>query len=1735
MDLFGSVRKFYPDWKPDMVKNRRDLTTAAIGKTRTKASEQIKKDKGVIAELEGGERAQAAVFPNSEVVPLSKGILEVEPLQKRRLDDAAAEVERLRKELAAAGQKRKLEANAGGDSTQASRDASRVNDLRKMNEALSGKLRAAEANLEAMRARMAAAPVENEVKALNQRIERLEQEREAMGMALKTSRGDHTEALSKIEILTADMEIMREQAEELRQKEANLERDLQTERAVANEVVAGQRRQMEALEKNLEEKSRQLKAANEQISSLKQELDESRAAYQELWQEKEALLMERDQMSALLKLNESGRIEELIEQNMGLAKSLREANERVERMSKDSNAAKDDVIDALRDLAIAKSQINRLHQEKKDQDKRMEELRQRLRDEEMALMGGMVQADPAEVEMLREVIQRQLRVQERRNQAKELLVEAARSLGKEDESLNEAIKLFDGAELELSEEERELVADQQVDGEFISPFARDRKTVGMATSQLNKELESYDRAATKAYLAGRLLPTRELYEIMIEQHPGHVPALCKLGVVQMKLGETAKAVEAFQKAFELDNDNAYANRMLGFSYLKMGDMASAELYVQRAVELAPDDARSYLVLGTIDFQMNRLESAEANFKSSISVDPVPSEPYFNLAILHVKLGSCANDEADSARPTEQAAGPKSLSERLSETNGYTQDEDGNWTVKSDKRSQYDSQRDSAYFKGKIEKDQYKTGSYAKKSWWGSKDYGKQEYSGNTDGSRFMTEARQAGQQARFDGQTANVKGKFETNTLGREAARESGFSAIDKPSSSSVESARSSYKAPSIVGWQEQREMSAMASARANARMALMLALGKLQETGGPDQRITATASLMGDSANNYAGGTDPASGHSSWVGVWKSGTVRMPGEASEAYDPARPDDREFLGWLVSSESPADVEDLGYAGASIADEVEIFKGIDAASSVMVPKVPVTDSNGLPGSYAYWVEDEGVKADISWSEDEFADTERKQANRLSAIPGPDFDVFGGPFSGKTNYPLEQQGTWLEDLEKATSPADIPLVVNAPADYDWLDEKRHDITLHSRGVLADVQRGGLRRDLSLAFEMDGDADISGSEQPAKFNSQEEFAGGSDRLTSTGSAPGMPVRERYLWRDTKNSDGPFSGDIVRSDAVLRGPTWWALRDYANLYKRLRKSGSNYTLDARARYPNTSAGVTLWVTKGTQTEEKYGPTQLREYLTKNSGSSISDGISYLLRDPNGPITMEPGEPANFGTDPSGNRLDATPMEGLTQFNPLASLYATDVWHATHPSSLFMTVSSTSSNDLYNNYGINFPTNDNGNWGEAYSSSGSTHVPLLDIPASPPISLAAFSHANLGVITSDPMRMVANSRTSPFVNPKSIYQEVKTYENTPTAQDSSWQANNALFDRYFLSGLAPAYSIGSGGYNETGSLEDTIEKFYSDDFREALANPVLMPHIPLGKTEEEIIDELGEDDGYKKLAAYSLVNGVFNVNSTSVAAWEAFLRGNRDLAVNYASGSAESSGGVPFPSGTSPSEQGSGSNQYWAGFARLDNTQISALATAIVEQVKLRGPFMSLADFVNHRVGTPVNQDTHYAGALQAAIDLSGINGSVSSAGGGIATAYPTGSSEIFGSGGVPSDMGDRTTASGIPGEITQADLLLPLAPRLTSRSDSFRIRAYGETLSKDGTTVVARAVCEAVVQRMPEYMDPDTDADNNLPWSEAWGANNTPWSTNTPTTSSLNEMNQTYGRRFKIVGFRWLHSTEV
>jgi Tfp pilus assembly protein PilX len=1197
--------------------------------------------------------------------------------------------------------------------------------------------------------------------------------------------------------------------------------------------------------------------------------------------------------------------------------------------------------------------------------------------------------------------------------------------------------------------------------------------------------------------------------------------------------------------------------------------------------------------------------------------------------------------------------------------------------------------------------------------------------------------------------------------------------------------------------------------ARANARMALMIALGELQKAAGPDQRVTATATILGSATNPYATGTTAADGRKHWLGVWNT----------NGYSPADPDNKTFVRWLVSGDQNQ-LDTIADADTAAADDFAIFEGVDAAgnadpaSTVKVPKVEVaTATPGNSSYYAYWVEDEGVKVDLAWNQGSFTDADREQAARLSTAPGPDHSVFSGPFATGVSHPLASGSGYIDKLEKSFSPADMPLVMADTADHsEWLKANRHNMAMNVRGVIADVKKGGLRRDLSLAFEMD---DAAESESAGLFNQQTtEFVGNGDKLSSPYPTPGTSLNARYLFRDygpdpntdplTPGAGNPFSDDMTQPLDFVRGPSWWLLRDYANLYKRMKtpSSGTGHALSARAYFPNRSVtqdlvdlhsvqgskiGVNheigstyrplrasyapvllavngifslkyegdqlklvvdpfyiIWNPYNTQiTAEKFAITWQYGFMggvkfqhTFPNGTQVIHGrdsakpaggsqegfvhyagnktgatgsVSYLISDltmgpgevmifsppdtadrsananeyndellpgmnytttsgiefnefPNmnggnwAPITVPSGEAgshtigvhlslisraawnlynhletslpapgilanqltteANFGdnlsgsefsTNAAGTRRNPNLIKGVPNF-PLSYLFSelsdtkkpfamismltqssdmdfprTDGYLnpkmevfsqlnvtpilrtrmekvSQQPFNLYMKAQVADGyNNLINNIGVDidaFGDGSNGFYGKNYAlAEGDKQFPLLDIPRAPMHSLVQLSGANIGTRLFEPTNAIGNSWKPPYIPQDSIY-----WNSRFTYSDVFWQANDALFDRYYLSGIAPGFAIGSGGYSATGSLNNTLKRFYgidpadptqSVDPATAQANPALEPHMPSSKTAADIITELTptstNHDGYKKVGAYSMIKGAFNVNSTSVKAWRAFLQGNKALALESVQGTTESGTGTPFPLASTTSN--TSSNNGWEKFSRLTDDQIwddndtpsdltddTGLAVEIVNQVKARGPFMSISDFVNRRIGI---DSRSYQGAIQEAIEQADING-------GQSTGIRAGTSDVIPNYKAFSDswkiklngaqwyvsddfpyaadpyLGNRNCSTGIPLEINQANILLPLAPRLSARSDTFRIRAYGEVRDADDN-IIAQATCEAVVQRLPEYLDPNTDAGNNEPWDD---------DSETPT---LNPTNQTYGRRFEIRSFRWLDQSEV
>ncbi len=251
-------------------------------------------------------------------------------------------------------------------------------------------------------------------------------------------------------------------------------------------------------------------------------------------------------------------------------------------------------------------------------------------------------------------------------------------------------------------------------------------------------------------------------------------------------------------------------------------------------------------------------------------------------------------------------------------------------------------------------------------------------------------------------------------------------------------------------------------------------------------------------------------------------------------------------------------------------------------------------------------------------------------------------------------------------------------------------------------------------------------------------------------------------------------------------------------------------------------------------------------------------------------------------------------------------------------------------------------------------------------------LSLGQFQQVNLSPYLWQPAFPIGNSDASPYTDREAIAGINSRKVGAMTAADVGFKPNNSatasipgnsmmdlsyllnenLWDRYFLSTI-------TGTPNLLQSLPNSRLRFTAN-------------------TTASDASSLQNFD----TAAANLENfGALNVNSTSVEAWKALLTSFRNLKLESQSGQSNADNTVPVVRSLSPIEDkvnftlssrtaadygnltGAQSKDYRkmvSGFRFMDDAMIQALAERIVDEIRMRGPFLSLADFVNRRLVAP-------------------------------------------------------------------------------------------------------------------------------------------------------------------------------
>jgi hypothetical protein len=259
--------------------------------------------------------------------------------------------------------------------------------------------------------------------------------------------------------------------------------------------------------------------------------------------------------------------------------------------------------------------------------------------------------------------------------------------------------------------------------------------------------------------------------------------------------------------------------------------------------------------------------------------------------------------------------------------------------------------------------------------------------------------------------------------------------------------------------------------ARANARIALMIAIGELQTEMGPDMRVSAKASILDRNPDTEAiDGIDQPhwlASYDSW-GAWLNAPYRNPEtgqtlDIADTYTAGR--EPMFRRWLLSlpegmeENLSAPVNPNGWNESN--SVVLVGKGSLGELARSDPRQVTRaylNSIGDTGRCAWWIGPENHKARID------------MAKRPRQLAASEWETSQGDTAEVGVGALDGFGMLDSDDDLGNKLITHNTLRPAGMQEDLVGEHFFDLTAASRGVLASVRTGHLKKDLSLLFEKD-----------------------------------------------------------------------------------------------------------------------------------------------------------------------------------------------------------------------------------------------------------------------------------------------------------------------------------------------------------------------------------------------------------------------------------------------------------------------------------------------------------------------------------------------------------------------------------------------------------------------------------------------------------------------------------------
>lgn len=346
----------------------------------------------------------------------------------------------------------------------------------------------------------------------------------------------------------------------------------------------------------------------------------------------------------------------IVAENTRLKQELEVARQQVDTL-KVSGEKKDQELAALKTQIIGiQSDLAKLRQENNVYQSQVADLTVKLKEMDANLAAGkstegQLPKLAKENDMLRNIIMRELRQQERQRQAKELVIAEMKKMENSSTQLMEHLEDMTSAKIILTMDEEPLFTAPELK-EIIeaSGVRATLMAVSGKTKDAREKISSADNntsssvpstaeekmlaAAIKAEQKGDIKSAELSYQDALRANPKNTTVLISLAALKLQQKKYEDAKVLLQKCIVYDPGNSEAHYRLGICHFHQGNLPDASSSFEKSLLNNGGNARIHHYLGIIASRMKNHQRAESEFKQALAIDPQDGDAHFNLAVLY---------------------------------------------------------------------------------------------------------------------------------------------------------------------------------------------------------------------------------------------------------------------------------------------------------------------------------------------------------------------------------------------------------------------------------------------------------------------------------------------------------------------------------------------------------------------------------------------------------------------------------------------------------------------------------------------------------------------------------------------------------------------------------------------------------------------------------------------------------------------------------------------------------------------------------------------------------------------------------------------------------------------------------------------------------------------------------------------------------------------------------------------